>query len=313
MAGTFEQLRALARAHYDHDDERWRRTLLQIAAGLRSASAREELQKLTERTGMMQLIPAPSRDFVRPLPSVSLGSLVLGESVQAMLIEIVTEFRAAPVLRLRGVPPRSRLLFYGAPGCGKTSTAAALGGMVNASAYRMHMPAILESYLGATGKNLGRLFDVLASGCLIVMDEIDSIGTTRNAGQDGSGREWNAIVNTLLTAMDDTDHGFLIGTTNRIDLMDPAVLRRFDECIEFGAPTEDQAARLIEQLSIQYGLSSQPRCDGPGDRVSFDAITKAVQRVARQEIVVEWLAEEGRKAAEVPRNARSALPDAPAT
>lgn len=285
----FHYIRNLAKAHNGGDGATFRRTLLQIAARQRTQEQREELQRLAaNQPTALQLLPQASRDLVRSLDPVPLASLVLAPQVSALLHDVLDEHRSVTELVARGLRPRSRLLFHGTPGNGKTSAAAALAGLLELEGYVVSLPAVVDSYLGATSKNLDKLFAVLAAGCVVVIDELDALGDRRTSGPGAQDRERNLIVSTLLTLLDQAHAGVLVATTNRPDMLDPALRRRFEAEVEFAAPGAAERTTLIRELVLRHRIEDPSGLLAATEKCpSFDAITKAVQAVARREAVAE--------------------------
>lgn len=292
------QVLQLVRAHYRRDETAFASAAGSLARAAKSPSMRIALLETVRRGhekrpgpsdggGFTPMQPAPqTSELLEPLRTVGFADLMLEASLQLFLDEAVTELEYRDELQARKLAPRSRFLFYGPPGNGKTSSAAALANALGVTAYAASIPRIVSCYIGGTGGNLARLFDELARGTCVVFDELDALGTTRGAIDQAAGKEANAVVNVLLTLLDRERRGILIGTTNRPDILDPALLRRFDEVVEFPAPSPEQMGALAERLCLQYEIEpvSVTHCR------NFDEVTKAVLREARRAVMRELLA-----------------------
>lgn len=275
-----EYVRTLVEAHYASDEARFQLTVQQLASHVRDPLRREAFRALADR---MVMLPAEAKSRVVPVAPVALEDLVLTDALAAELRTLAREHRHATALQARGLPPRNRLLFWGPPGNGKTSAAAALAGLVSGSAFAGHFPALVSQYLGETGANLHKAFGVLTAGCTLVLDEIDALGASRVDSTHASGREYNTVVSTLLTLMDREQGGILVATTNRPDTLDPALRRRFSCELEFPAPDALLLGRCADALCKRYGV---PGCDTNG-AASFDALTKRVQAHARAIVLTQ--------------------------
>jgi SpoVK/Ycf46/Vps4 family AAA+-type ATPase len=229
--------------------------------------------------------PANISNLLHALPEVGFAELLLEPALQLCLDEIVTEIEYRDDLLARKLRPRSRLLFHGPPGNGKSSSGAALAKALGMHAYGVSLPRVIDKYVGATGQHLGELFDSLRPGMVVVFDELDAVGAHRGSADQAASKEFNGIVNTLLTLMDRNRDGVLIATTNRIDIIDPALLRRFDEHVEFPAPTSQQMASLAAKLCAEHGVEPVDVADCR----NFDEVTKRVQREARRIVMREIL------------------------
>ncbi len=291
------QVLQLVRAHYRRDETAFASAAGSLARAAKSPSMRAAIVETLRRGHETRPGPGasgftPSRpdvassELLEPLRTVGFADLMLEASLQLFLDEAVTELEYRDELSARGLAPRSRFLFHGPPGDGKSSSAAALANALGVTAYAASIPRVVSCYMGGTGGNIAKLFDELARGTCVVFDELDALGTTRGATDQACGKEANAIVNVLLTLLDRERRGILIGTTNRVDILDPALLRRFDEVIEFPAPRPEQMRALADRLCCQYEIEPV-RVD---QCISYDEVTKTVLREARRHVMRELLA-----------------------
>lgn len=280
---TRDQIRALVKAHYDRDEYRFGAYVHQIAAREKNEARRHELKALADR---VHEVPAEAKPLICDVMPVQFDELVLPDSVAFELEQVALELEHATELEARGIGARRRLLFHGPPGNGKTSAAAALAARLNRTAYIASLPAIVGSHLGESSGRLSKLMIALAAPIVLVLDEIDAIGGERGASKDGAGREYNLIANTLLTLLDQHRAGVLVATTNRLDMLDPALVRRFDDAIEFPAPDTEQMAELARRLCDRLGVEFTVKHMAT-DAESFDAVTKHVMRVVRRSALTQ--------------------------
>lgn len=296
MSGASAYVLQMVRAHFRRDESAFAYAATALSKGAKSPAIRTEIESLVRRgmqstaatppRSLSPILPAPTAGMLQPLPALSFPDLLLAPQLQAHLDEIVVELEYRTHLAERGLRARNRLLFHGPPGNGKTSVSAALANALGVEAYCVSLPDAVSSYLGGTGKNLGELFGGLRDGMVVVFDELDAIGSKRGDVSQSIGKETNAIVNTLLTLLDRHTSGVIVGTTNRPDILDPALLRRFDEHLLFPAPTVEQMRALSGRLSDKYSISPVhvDHC------ANFDEVTKAVTREARRAVMRELLA-----------------------
>lgn len=148
-----------------------------------------------------------------------------------------------------GVDPPTGVLLYGPPGTGKTLIAKAVANEVNAHFATISGPEIVSKYKGDSEERLRETFEEAAarSPAIVFIDEIDSIGGSRDEEADMENR----IVTQLLTLMDGIgahDEVIVIGATNRVDTLDPALRRggRFDREIEIGVPDETGRREILD-------------------------------------------------------------------
>ena len=139
--------------------------------------------------------------------------------------------------------PRGALL-AGKPGTGKTLLARAIAGESNVPFIQCSAANFIEMFVGVGAKRVRDLFEVARENqpCIVFIDEIDAVGKQRGAGGMPSNDEREQTINQLLTEMDgfDNETGIVvIAATNRIDILDDALLRpgRFDRKIQVGLPS----------------------------------------------------------------------------
>jgi peroxin-6 len=156
---------------------------------------------------------------------------------------------------------RSGILLYGPPGTGKTLLAKAISNECGLNFLSVKGPELLDMYVGQTEKNVRSLFEKarLNSPCILFFDELDSLAPIRGRAGD-SGGVMDRVVSQLLTEIDgldkyDTDkisQIFIIGATNRPDLIDSSLLRpgRFDKLVYVPiAKTFEERLNILKALT----------------------------------------------------------------
>ncbi|OLY83679.1 26S protease regulatory subunit 8-like protein [Smittium mucronatum] len=162
-----------------------------------------------------------------------------------------------------GIAQPKGVLLYGPPGTGKTLLARAVAHHTECSFIRVSGSELVQKYIGEGSRMVRELF-VMArkhAPSIIFMDEIDSIGSSR--GESGSGGGDSEVQRTMLELLNQLD-GFepsqdikVIMATNRIDILDPALLRpgRIDRKIEFPPPNEIARADILKIHSRKMNLT----------------------------------------------------------
>jgi len=170
----------------------------------------------------------------------------------------VKEYSHREMLESHMLPISTKLLFYGASGCGKTFTAQALANELNCKLIVINLAEIVSSRLGETAKNLASLFQKAnIRKAVLFLDEFDSLGTVRNGDSKESG-EMRRVVNTLLQLIDNLKIDvILIAATNQITLLDPALTRRFELKIEFRLPKKNLLNTYYNDILKNFPSSCQ--------------------------------------------------------
>ncbi|MDR1773668.1 MAG: AAA family ATPase, partial [Clostridioides sp.] len=162
------------------------------------------------------------------------------EEVKEELFEIVDFMKNPKKYKVMGAKIPKGFLFYGPPGTGKTLLASAVAGETNSTFFNITGSEFVEKYVGVGAKRVRTLFEKARKEApsIIFIDEIDAIGAKR---QLETNNEKDQTLNQLLVEMDgfNKDENILIiGATNRLDLLDDALIRpgRFDRHIQIGSP-----------------------------------------------------------------------------
>ena len=130
-----------------------------------------------------------------------------------------------------GMQPSRGVLFYGPPGCGKTLLAKAIANECQANFISVKGPELLTMWFGESEANVRDIFDKARSAapCVLFFDELDSIAKSRGGSSGGdAGGAADRVINQVLTEMDGMGakkNVFIIGATNRPDIIDGAILR----------------------------------------------------------------------------------------
>jgi SpoVK/Ycf46/Vps4 family AAA+-type ATPase len=222
--------------------------IVREARAKKAAQAQGELPK--DAHGL-QPLPSSKRDatpLVQVIPHDRLRhQMVLPEVVESRFLRIEKEYAARTRLALFGLRPRSRLLFHGPPGCGKSLGAERLAWATGLPLHKVRFDTLMSSYFGETAVNLRRVFDAAQqTPCALFLDECDTIARARGDRNDVG--EAQRIVNMLLQMLEEYHgDGFVIAATNLEESLDRAILRRFDEVIEIPKPGLPEIIRLLKQ------------------------------------------------------------------
>ena len=147
------------------------------------------------------------------------------------------------------IKPGYRVMFYGAPGTGKTLTASLLGKYTGRDVYRIDLSMVVSKYIGETEKNLSSLFNKAKNkDWILFFDEADAIFGKRTSVRDAHDKYANQEVSYLLQKIE-AHPGLVILASNLKDNIDEAFTRRFNCIIEFEVPSSDERI-LLWQTSL---------------------------------------------------------------
>ena len=174
----------------------------------------------------------------------------LGDAVGRVREMIELPLRHPELFKRLGVEAPKGVLLHGPPGTGKTLLAKAVANETNASFYTIGGPEIMSKYYGESEERLRNVFDQAEKNApsIIFIDEIDSIAPKR---EEVTGEVERRIVAQLLSLMDGMSARgkvVVIGATNRVNAVDPALRRpgRFDREIEIGVPDRNGRLEILQ-------------------------------------------------------------------
>jgi peroxin-6 len=234
---------------------------------------------------------------------------------KSSIMETISLPLTRPELFAKGMRKRSGILFYGPPGTGKTLLAKAIATEFSLNFFSVKGPELLNMYIGESEANVRRVFQRArdARPCVVFFDELDSVAPKRG-NQGDSGGVMDRIVSQLLAELDGMSSGgssdkdsdgangngggvFVIGATNRPDLLDPALLRpgRFDKMLYLGvSSTHEQQATILEALTRNFALAANVDLTRVASTLPFtytgadlyalcsDAMLKAITKKTKQ-------------------------------
>lgn len=195
--------------------------------------------------------------------SLTFENVAGNEEAKQNMMELV-EFLTNPerFKRFGVIPPKGTVLF-GPPGTGKTLLAKALAGTAGVPFVAVSGSDFVEKFVGVGASRIRQLFQFArkVSPCIIFIDEIDALG--KRSGSDGSGSsdEKDRTLNQILVEIDGfsgSEGIIVIAATNRLDMLDPALLRsgRFDRQIQVALPDVDARHAILELHAKNKPLSS---------------------------------------------------------
>lgn len=185
---------------------------------------------------------------------------ILSKPVRGALLEWLTEIFASDELQKLNIGPRRRAIFDGPPGVGKTTLAHHLSARLGLPMLAVRPERVISRYVGATGENIGQLFDVVEAQLeagepvVLFLDEFDALGISRHGDTDqASDRDRAEYINILLQRLE-RYKGLAIAATNFGERIDPAMWRRFDMHIRLELPGQFEREQILKRYLAPLGL-----------------------------------------------------------
>ncbi|KLO06985.1 26S proteasome subunit P45 [Schizopora paradoxa] len=186
----------------------------------------------------------------------------LDKQIEELAEAIVYPMKHPDRFKVLNIKPPKGVLMYGPPGTGKTLMARACAAQTEACFLKLAGPSLVQMFIGDGAKLVRDAFELAKekAPAIIFIDELDAIGTKRFDSEKSGDREVQRTMLELLNQLDgfSSDERIkVIAATNRIDILDPALLRsgRLDRKIEFPLPNEPARARILEIHSRKMQLA----------------------------------------------------------
>jgi len=229
---------------------------------------------LNQRTfAIMEVLPTKLDPFVKGMevidniPDISYADVGgLEDQLQEVRETVELPLKKPELFKNIGIEPPKGVLLYGPPGTGKTLLAKAVAHETEASFIRIIGSELVQKFIGEGARLVREIFNLAKQKAptILFIDELDAIGSQRLKIATSGDREVQRTLMQLLSELD----GFelrgdvkIIGATNRVDILDPALLRpgRFDRMIEFPIPTEEAREAIFmihtRKLAVADGVN----------------------------------------------------------
>lgn len=286
-----KQILAMLNSRAEGDDELFYSIALQVAAtearkGHRQVAEnlRAAVESARAKAGRGQSVPIP---FASPRgeltglldlrkPRYRLSDVVLSKEIRKRINELIRQQVKRDWLREHGKTPNRRVLFVGPPGSGKTMSAEALAHSMKLPLYVIRLESLITRFMGETAAKLRLIFDETNKRRgVYLFDEFDAVGSERAASNDVA--EMRRVLNSFLQFMEEPNStdSIIVGATNHPDILDKALLRRFDLVIKFTPPSADEIKSIIKSnlTPLRY------------PKLAWAKVVKAAQGLSQSEIV----------------------------
>ena len=285
-----QQLIGLVKSHAEGDEERFFDLAIQLAAAEEQRGHTRlaeqlrqwaEVSRIPRKSASATLTPLaiPRGDLAGILsvryPTSTLNDLILPDRLSDELRQIIIETRKRDLLEEKGLHPRRRLLFSGPPGTGKTLSADALAGELKFPLFTVLLHGLITKFMGETAQKLRLIFDAVRNTRgIYLFDEIDALAASR--GNENDVGEARRILNSFLQFLDeDTGPSIVVATTNIPEILDRAILRRFELVLPYELPSREAVQKAIRRRLIGFNV----------DGVDWDAVSRIAEGLSTADVV----------------------------
>lgn len=269
---TARQIIALLKSHIEGEEQQFFTVAMQVAAyearqghgkvagEIRNLvdQAKDQKSRFVHKQGGPVPLIQPKGELLNLLSArysdLRLADMVFSENLYKRLMRVVTEQANASLLKEHNLNPRRKLLLVGAPGTGKSMTAAAIAGELKFPLFTVLYEGLFTKFMGETATQLKLIFEAISSTRgVYFFDEFDALGSQRSSNNDVG--EIRRILNSFLQFLENDDSdSLIIAATNHPDLLDKALYRRFDDVIQYESPSPEVIKKLIQSRLVTFRL-----------------------------------------------------------
>lgn len=185
--------------------------------------------------------------------NVDLEKLHFSTENRESIEQVIKEHRHLAELQKYGLSIDHKILLYGNSGCGKTATAKAIAKELGKGILILNLTNFISSKIGETGRNLKAVFDKAErEKAILFLDEFDQVAKMRGSDDKDVG-EMRRLVNTLIQLIDYLPEDcILIAATNHPEIVDVALMRRFQLKLKYEIPTQEQLDNYYDNLLLSF-------------------------------------------------------------
>lgn len=208
----------------------------------------------------------------------------LTEEKTSLAEKIVKMSRVSQKLMEMSIPYKNASLLYGVPGTGKTLFGKYIAYKLGLPFCYLNFSRTVDSYMGATSKNIAKAFSYAASNpCVFMLDEVDTISCNRAGGISGAEKEIGRVTITLLQEFDKLPNDVIvIAATNRVDLLDEAFISRCSIREKFKPFSDAEKRAMVEKFlsSISMSITEKEMAEIIKKQSQRDIINAMIQCIA---------------------------------
>lgn len=191
--------------------------------------------------------------IIQDKEEVTLDDVFLEPQNKQQFVQLIREQTYAKELMEYALPVNNKILLEGSSGCGKTMTAKAIANALDKNIIILNLSNIVSSRIGETSQNIKTIFDKAArERSVLFLDELDQIGKARGSDDKDVG-EMRRLVNTLIQLIDYyPENALLLCATNHAEIIDTAIIRRFQLRIKYEIPSKEFLDSFYDNLLAKF-------------------------------------------------------------
>lgn len=191
--------------------------------------------------------------IIQDKEEIALDDVFLDVRNKELVTQLIKENTYARELQEYGLPVNNKVLLQGSSGCGKTMTAKAVAHSLGKNIIILNLSNIVSSRIGETSQNIKMIFDKAArERSVLFLDELDQIGKARGSDDKDVG-EMRRLVNTLIQLIDYfPENALLLCATNHPEIIDTALLRRFQLKINYEMPSKEFLDLFYDNILCKF-------------------------------------------------------------
>lgn len=184
---------------------------------------------------------------------VLLEDVFLDKENKTAIGQLIKEHRFIAELSAYGLPVNNKILLHGASGCGKTTAAKAIATALNKPVLILNLANVINARIGETSQNMKMIFEKAGRDkAVLFLDEFDQIGKARGNDDKDVG-EMRRLVNTIIQLIDYyPNNALLVCATNHPEIVDIALLRRFQLSIRFELPAQEMLDAYYDKILAPF-------------------------------------------------------------